>query len=454
MEEKGVYQLDDENFENRPEGFYTTFDLEGEEVDYCDEDFEEVIDNFVGIETVCSKCSSSFPSKSQLHKHLKAGCAGVVQATPLPPTQPALPIPIVESKAIIPSLGSGLAFRGWTYATASITLVPHLLPPTLDPAATACLDTGCGVTLIDKVWLLSYLSYQKISTMSTHLNVRGIGTSKHESAQFAALSLYFPGEDQAGQRVYASIKCELHLVDSLRANILVGNDILSPEGFVININKNHALIGSCGVTIPINTKQRGQFLSKKLLAENDGVVPPRSETMIPLLPVPLPDDRDFLFHPATQTNLTLFAHIIDHETSKVLVRNTSDRPLRISRWQKLGHIVDIRYDNCFLADVESAFQSATVPPKIQPLFEQEPSLAPNPTEYLIETRLHNGVRVYGDTHAVAQLAQLVADYPSILESEGFVQIPPERWIKVPLKPGWEAKVSTIKPRVYSLGNEN
>lgn len=85
-EEKGVYQLNDKNFENCPEAFYTTFDPKGKEVDYSDEGFEEVIANFVGIETVCSKCSSFFPSKSLLHKHLKTGCAGAVQATPLPPT--------------------------------------------------------------------------------------------------------------------------------------------------------------------------------------------------------------------------------------------------------------------------------------------------------------------------------------------------------------------------------
>ncbi len=133
--------------------------------------------------------------------------------------------------------------------------------------------------------------------MSTLLNVRGISTSKHKSAQFAALSFYYPGKDETGQRVYALIKCELHLVDGFRANILVENDILSPEGFVININKNRALIGSCGVTISINVKQRGQFLRKKLLASGDNVVPPRSKTMIPLAPVSLPSDRDFLFHP-------------------------------------------------------------------------------------------------------------------------------------------------------------
>lgn len=35
-----------------------------------------------------------------------------------------------------------------------------------------------------------------------------------------------------------------------------------------------------------------------------------------------------------------------------------------------------------------------------------------------------------------------------------MQVPSERWIKVDLKPRWETKVSTIKPRVYPLGIEN
>lgn len=89
-----------------------------------------------------------------------------------------------------------------------------------------------------------------------------------------------------------------------------------------------------------------------------------------------------------------------HDTKKVLVRNTSDRPLRISRCQKLGHVVNIRYNNCFLADVESAFNSATVPPQTAPFFEHELSWVPTP----IETTLDNGMRVYGDEHAVTLLS--------------------------------------------------
>ena len=198
--------------------------------------------------------------------------------------------------------------------------------------------------------------------MSTPLKVRGIGASRHESDEFTALSLYFPGKDGAGKLVYASLRCEIHLVEGLRANLLIGNDIILPENFVIDIEKKTTLIGSCGVIVPISARQREQFLIRKLLTSESTVVPPRSEAMIPLVPVSVPDDRDFLFHPAAQPNLTLFTHIIDHQSSRILVRNASDQSLRIPRRHKLGHLIDITYDNCFFTDEQAAIDSATFPP--------------------------------------------------------------------------------------------
>lgn len=71
----------------------------------------------------------------------------------------------------------------------------------------------------------------------------------------------------------------------------------------------------------------------------------------------------------------------------------------------------------------------------------------------MEIHLDSGMRVYGEKAAVREISELVAQYPSIWEFEGFVQIPPECWMKVPLKPGWESRVSAIKPRVYPVGND-
>ena len=228
---------------------------------------------------------------------------------------------------------------------------------------------------------------------------------------------------------------------------------MSLKAMVIDLRKKTALIGACKVTIDVNAKQRGQFFARKLLTSQDSVIPPRSEELISLVKLPLPDDRDFLFHPASQANLTLYSYIIDYETSKVLVRNTSNLPLRIPRQHKLGHLLDIAYENCFLLDTRSAYDAASVPPSSHPFSNLGAGPALPPADASMETVLENGIKVFGDTNAVRQISDLVAEYPSIWESRGFVQIPPERWMKVPLKPGWEAKVSAIKPRVYPLGND-
>ncbi len=90
--------------------------------------------------------------------------------------------------------------------------------------------------------------------MSTLLKVRGIGASKHESLEFTALSLYFPNKTDVGDLVYIALQCEIHLVEGLRANLLIDNDIMSPKAMVINLGSKTALIDTCRVTIDVNAR--------------------------------------------------------------------------------------------------------------------------------------------------------------------------------------------------------
>lgn len=88
------------------------------------------------------------------------------------------------------------------------------------------------------------------------MKVRGIEVSKHKSAQFVELSLFLLEEDNKRQKVYASIKCELYLVKGFRANILIGNKILTPESYVLYVGLDHTVIGSYGVKITIKARYR------------------------------------------------------------------------------------------------------------------------------------------------------------------------------------------------------
>lgn len=44
-----------------------------------------------------------------------------------------------------------------------------------------------------------------------------------------------------------------------------------------------------------------------------------SEAIVLLIPLFLPNNRNFLFYPAIQANLILFTYIINYQNSKVLI---------------------------------------------------------------------------------------------------------------------------------------
>ena len=443
-EEKGVYQVDDEPSAEMDKDFPES------ETYYTNEPYDKLQVNFVGIESICDRCTAAFPSRSALHKHIRTGCVPLREAIAETGSGLSSARPILKSTAKLSAPGSGLAFRGWSYVTTSITFDPTALPSLTDPDGSVCLDTGCGVTLVDRAWLARKLPFQKISVMPVPLKVRGIGASKHESRDFALTTIYIPGIDEKGREVYASISCELHLVDGLKANMLVGNDVLCTEGFAINLSTSSALIHSCGVKIDINARQHSKFLRRRALASAPTIVPPQSEALVAFQHIELPDSRDFLFHPSPQPHLTLYSHILDHTSTKILVRNNADHAVKIPTQHRLGCVTELPYENCFATSAD--LDVASTPPTLPTIFHDRNGISIPPAGDL-ETELPNGIKIYGDKEAVDAITRLVNEYPSIWESSGFVQVPPERWMKVHLKPGWETKVSAIKPRVYPLGIE-
>lgn len=62
--------------------------------------------------------------------------------------------------------------------------------------------------------------------MSMLLKVRGIGTSRDKLKEFAFIAFYILGLDQESLKIYAYINYKLQLVESLKINMLVRNNIL------------------------------------------------------------------------------------------------------------------------------------------------------------------------------------------------------------------------------------
>lgn len=122
---------------------------------------------------VCLKSHLFFLSKLKLHKYIKADCIkGALFAFFL---QPSISIAIIILKVIHQSLGLNLIFKDLIYVTAFVTLTLKPLPPNLNLQLIAYLNSGYGITFVNKDLLLKLFLSLKISIIYISLKIRGIG---------------------------------------------------------------------------------------------------------------------------------------------------------------------------------------------------------------------------------------------------------------------------------------
>ena len=369
--------------------------------------------------------------------------------------------------------GSGFGFRNWHYVTAGIKLSEN------GATEQVCLDTGCSLTLIDRAFLMEHLPGIKIRTMAVPINVRGIGSDKHATAEYVILPIYLPGESKEGP-ADAFFEREAHIVEGLKAKMLLGVDIMGPEGIDVSISKRKAYINSCKVEIPIRVKPHPPQ-TRVVHAKTPKVglvIPPFSSATIPVHYASLPDNRDFLFEPSSDSSLSLYAHLVDAGLTTILARNDTAQAIQVPRNLRLGAITEIDYDNCYhvtedTSDVSelavrhnskpgwfkkaltcvSALLAATGPvASAKPSAISDVSTSSRSSIPLgHEVTLPNGVNIYArDDEHIEAFTNLVEEFPKLWQDADFVNLPQSEWMRIPLRSDWESRVSG-KAKVYLLG---
>lgn len=86
--------------------------------------------------------------------------------------------------------------------------------------------------------------------MATPITVRGIGTAQYMTDEYAIVPFMFEGT-QRGQPILARFWREVHLVDNLKANLLIGIDVMGPELVTIDMGQKKVILESCNVEIPV-----------------------------------------------------------------------------------------------------------------------------------------------------------------------------------------------------------
>ena len=505
----------------------SNFNFEDDQLSYADDYYEGQDVNFVTAgnspspEHCCKNCQAAFSSRNLLFKHLRQQCwkdvnnaaavlhpSPATQAVASSPATQAAAATIVRS-AILPDHEkdvAGFTFRNYHYATAKVR-VSHDAdgdkPETEE--ADICFDSGCPLALGDRSFMEKQPGKMEVRKLASPVPVRGVGGKIVKANEYVVTQLYIDGITTDGKPATACVTAEIHLVDDLKANMLIGVNVLKPQKMVLDFEHNTLAIGSCqGIKATIDPVSRAKpHLKRTIRTQKAFTVYPGQTAEVPVAyKGGLPEDRDFLFEPHCSEYLGhdggVFAHIVDASLHFVQVRNTSTRPVTLPRRGRLGTVVEYSQQGCYMVSPEEAPKAAcgwmspvatkrswkrqlanaatavavaaaylvnagTSPPADSSGISSVPPLAsdvklPPPvtsSTSAIDPKLEhvcpNGVTIYGQQEAADAIAALVDEYQDLFIDKGTtVDIPEEEWMPINLKPGAEAKPA----KVYPLGQRD
>jgi hypothetical protein len=182
---------------------------------------------------ICRTCKETFSSRNALFYHLNKSLHFLRSSI-----APKSLRPIVASKASKRKVGTGYAFRDYSYCE-----VRYQLSPTSSSESWGCADTGSGMSLVDESVLQSLPeAIDKTRKVKSPVHIKGVGDEMYLSQESVVLDVFLPDITNS---CLAKITREFHVVKDMTCGLLLGNDIIEPEGIVMDLAKKRMRISSC-----------------------------------------------------------------------------------------------------------------------------------------------------------------------------------------------------------------
>lgn len=158
-------------------------------------------------------------------------------------------VKIISLAVLIIDLSTGFSFRNYHF------LILFLALSTISVSISICVNSGCSIILINRVFLLEQAPDIYIRTIISPISVRGIDSNHYSTKEYVLLEIFLLGKRDK-KDVCVKITREVYLIDGLKAKILLGTDIIRLEKIDIITSRSEAFIKLCGVTVSINLKPR------------------------------------------------------------------------------------------------------------------------------------------------------------------------------------------------------
>lgn len=169
-----------------------------------------------------------------------------------------------------------------------------------------------------------------IRKMVTLITARGINSNKHFIDEYVIMDVHLKNIKN-GKPIIIVLRRKMHLIKDLKANFLIGKDILSPKKVKIDLENSETCIKNCEITISLGITNGSTSIHKTIYFKKSMIISPHTVVFVPIYNLSvIPSDCKYVFEP-DEINFSFYVHIIISDTRAVLARNDEDRPI-LSRY--------------------------------------------------------------------------------------------------------------------------
>ena len=235
-------------------------------------------------------------------------------------------------------------FREWEYARVFATL------SFIIESKHICLDTDVNIILVDREFFKRQTSNISIRTMTTSISIRDLDTAQHWFSDYVIIFIYFSNKKNEIV-VKIMITREIHLIDNLKINMLIENDLMKSKKIDINVTKETAHIDSCDVIVALNVKTFRTIVHTSIHARKTIIVFSHIEIVLSIHFTTIFANRDFLFE-SKNLNLSLYVHLTNVEFKNIVVKNDNDKFVHISRNCRVERMTELDFSNAYVISVD------------------------------------------------------------------------------------------------------
>ena len=182
--------------------------------------------------------------------------------------------------------------------------------------------------------------------MISFINVRNLKINKHSSTEFVIIKIYF-SKQKNDVSTKTKIIREIHLINHLKINMLLNNDIIKSKRMIFDSSNNVVHIDNCDVSIFLNIKTFRIVIHTSIHARKTMIISSRSEIVVSIHYIIISIDRDFFFE-SKKMNFSFYVHLINSTFKNILIRNDDDKIVQIFRNCRLNRIIELNFANVFV----------------------------------------------------------------------------------------------------------